>query len=82
MGPSTLAVTFTKQGLVKAGFDTGGINNTSHVQSPLKIQVALLLDGVAYETLVPVPFISEKGATTGTISGAVDEVGWKFGSHE
>ncbi len=67
---ATITATFTKLGLVAAGFNTEGLN-TTNVKSPLKIQVGILLDGVAYETLTPVSFKYKKGATTGTISGPV-----------
>ena len=49
-------VLLAAQGLSAAGFDTSGISNKHPGSSGLlrQIQVALVLDGIAYETLVPV----------------------------
>ncbi len=59
-------------GLVAAGFDTEGITQTSTTPGksvPRMIQVAVLIEGVAYQALVPVQVSISNGGDFGTLQG-------------
>ncbi len=66
--------TYYSSGLVTAGFDTEGISNQSNDVSSGKsvgrnIQVAFLLDGIPFQSLVPVNFNVSNNTDFGNISG-------------
>lgn len=67
-------LTFNAAGFVASGFDTEGISNKSldvgkGKKAPRSIQVALLLDGVAYQAQAAVSFSVSNNTDFGTISG-------------
>lgn len=71
---ATVTAVFSAKGLVDAGFDTEGITTRSTDVGPGKsgprsIQVAMLLDGVPYESSVPVTFAIAKDSEFGSIKG-------------
>lgn len=66
--------TYYSSGLVKAGFDTEGISNQSNDVGSGKsvtrnIQVAFLLDGIPFQSLMPVNFNVSNNTDFGNISG-------------
>ena len=66
--------TYYSSGLVQAGYDTEGISNQSTDVSggksaPRNIQVAFLLDGIPFQSLVPVNFNVSNNTDFGNISG-------------
>ncbi len=76
-GTQTADVTlgYSAAGLLAAGFDTEGISKLSTDTTPggaavaRLIQSAILLDGVPYESLIPVAFTIDKKDATGSIAG-------------
>ncbi len=71
---ATLNATYSVAGLVANGFNTEGISAQStdvgkNQSAPRNIQVALLIDGVPYNTLAPVIFAVSSNSAFGTISG-------------
>ncbi len=67
-------VTYFSQAMVSLGFDTEGISQQSQDVSkgksaPRNIQVAMLLDGVPFQSLAPVDFSVSNNMDFGSISG-------------
>ncbi len=72
---ATINVTYSSKNTVSNGFDTEGISNKStdltpgKTTAPRKIQVAMLLDGVPYQSVTPVNFSLLKNLSSGSIAG-------------
>jgi len=70
-----LSITMSFTNMVDAGFDTEGIvsalraDETKLKAASRSIQIGIVFDGVAYETLAPVSFKVSKNADSGQITG-------------